>query len=350
MIRMADVAAVAGVSITSVSHVLNGTRPVSDSLRKKVMDAVAATDYSPNMLARSLATRSTAVIGIVMSFLSNPFFAPLVASIERKARKHGYMPLLSDNHEDPDVEYNQVKLMLDHQVDGVIFAPVSDRDSRVLDMLASRKTPTVLIDRFSDSRFDDIGVSNAEPTAKLVTHLASLGHTRIGFVQGKAGLSTTSERLAGYRQGLAAARLPFDRRLVGSGRSQADAAEQAVRALMAMANRPTAIIPANDAMTVGTMRALRNARLRIPEDVAIAAFDDIMLADFFDPPLTAVAQPTTRMGEMAVDLLLKRIAGFDGPPVRAVLPAEFRHRRSCGCHLGPLSERMAYREEGGWRS
>lgn len=341
MVRMADVAAVAGVSITSVSHVLNGTRPVSDSLRQKVMAAVAATDYSPNMLARSLATSSTAVIGIVMSFLSNPFFAPLVASIEQKARKNGYMPLLSDNHEDPDVEYNQVKLMLDHQVDGVIIAPVADSDSRVLDMLEARKTPTVLIDRFSGSRFDDIGVSNEKPTAELVTHLASLGHTRIGFVQGKTGLSTTTERAAGYRQGLEAASLPFDRRLVRSGRSQSDAAERAVGALMAMADPPTAIIPANDAMAVGTMRALRAAHLRIPEDVAIAAFDDIMLAEFFDPPLTAVAQPTTRMGGMAVDLLLKRIAGFDGPPVRAVLPAEFRHRRSCGCHLGPLPERIS---------
>lgn len=333
MARMADVAAVAGVSITTVSHVLNGTRPVSDELRGKVLDAIATTGYSPNMLARSLATRNTSVIGIVMSFLSNLFFAPLVASIEQTARRHGYVPLLSDNHEDLEVEYNQVKLMLDHQVDGIIFAPVSNMDRRVLDLIAERKTPTVLIDRFGDPRFDDIGVDNAEPTAELVRHLAALGHTRIGFVKGKAGLSTTTERLAGYRDGIAQSGLTFDRRLVRSGRSQSGPAEHAVREMLEMSDPPTAIIPANNAMTVGTMRAIRDAHLRIPDDVAIAAFDDIILADFFDPPLTAMAQPTTEMGRMAVELLLKRISGFDGPPVRTVLPAEFRHRRSCGCYL-----------------
>lgn len=331
MARMADVAVAAGVSITTVSHVLNGTRPVSEVLRARVLAAVASTGYSPNMLARSLATKNTRVIGVVMSFLSNLFFAPLVASIEQAARRHGYMPLLSDNHEDLEVEYNQVKLMLDHQVDGVIIAPVSDKDSRVLDLIASRQTPTVLIDRFGDPRFDDIGVDNEGPTAELVTHLASLGHTRIGFIKGKEGLSTTTERLAGYRHGLAQAGLKFDRRLVRSGRSQSDAAERAVHEMLAAADPPTALVPANNAMTVGAMRAIRDVHLRIPDDIAIAAFDDITLADFFDPPLTAMAQPTTEMGTMAVELLLHRISGFDGPPIRTVLPAEFRHRRSCGC-------------------
>lgn len=334
MVRMADVAAAAGVSITSVSHVMNRTRPVSEELRRRVEEAVATTGYTPNIVARSLATKNTMVIGVVMSFLTNPFFGPLVSSIEKTAQERGYTLLLSDNHENVANEHHQITLMVNRQVDGVIIAPVSGRAPKTLDLLAARGTPTVLIDRFVEHDFDDVGVENTAATAALVGHLASIGHTRIGFLYGKAGLSTTVERLEGYRLGLEGAGLRYDRSIVRSGGSRVEPASRAVQAMLAVAAPPTAIVPANNAMTVGALRGLRSIGARVPEDVAIAAFDDLALADLLDPPLTAMEQPIEQIGETAVKLLLKRIAGFDGPPTRVALQPTFRDRASCGCSFG----------------
>jgi LacI family transcriptional regulator len=332
--RMVDVAAAAGVSITTVSHVLNNTRPVRDEVRHRVLEAVEQTGYSPNMVARSLATRNSKVIAVVMSFLSNPFFGPLVSSIERTAQRQGYTLLLSDNHERESQERDQLRIMIDRQVDGVIMAPVSSEPSDVIDLLAERRVPTVFIDRFADHRFDDVGVENVEATAALVTHLAQCGHTRIAFVSGRSGLSTTAERLAGYRLGLERAGLNYDRTLVRSGGSRIEPAYRAVGTLLELPAAPTAIVPANNAMSVGVLRGLRDRGVSVPGDVAIAAFDDLALADLMSPALTAMAQPIAEMGDLAAKLLLRRIRGFDGPPERKVLPASFQHRDSCGCAGG----------------
>lgn len=331
MVRMAEVAVAAGVSITTVSHVLNKTRPVSTELRQKVLAAVDASGYSPNVVARSLATRNTKLIGVVMSFLSNPFFGPLVSAIEETGRRRGYTLLLTDNRESVTQEIAQVKIMMDHRVDGVILAPVSANPAKILDLLAKRGTPTVLIDRFADHRFDDVGVENVEATAGLVAHLAERGHTRIGFISGRAGLSTTTERMAGYRLGLDRAGLPYERRLVRAGGSRIEPAREAVQPLLDQRDPPTAVIPANNAMTIGVLRGLRDHGARIPDDIAVAAFDDIAWADLMNPGLTAMAQPIPEMGELAAKLLFKRIAGHTGPPQRRTLPASFQHRRSCGC-------------------
>lgn len=331
MVRMADVAVAAGVSITTVSHVLNRTRPVSDDLRRRVDAAVKATGYSPNIVARSLATRNSMVIGVVMSVLWNAFFGPLVSSIERTARQRGYTLLLTDSHEDAAKDRESVRVMLDRQVDGIIIAPAPTQSSDILDTLARSGTPTVLIDRFVEHQFDDVGVDNVDATAELVRHLAELGHTRIGFVHGKPGLSTTTERLAGYRLGLEQSGLHYDRKLVRSGGSRIDPASRAVQGMLSVVDPPTAVVPGNNAMTVGVLRGLRSIGAQVPNDVAIAAFDDLALADLLNPPLTAMAQPIERMGDLAARLLFKRIAGFDGPPARIVLPAKFEHRESCGC-------------------
>ncbi len=328
---MADVAAAAGVSITTVSHVLNNTRPVSDELRRRVLEAVAESGYTTNGVARALATRNTMLIGVVMSFLSNPFFAPLVSAIEKTARRHGYTLLLTDNHENAADETTQVKIMLDRGVDGVILAPASTRTERVLDLLGRRGAPTVLVDRFVDHRFDEVCVENVESTAGLVDHLTALGHTRIGFVSGRSGLSTTTERLAGYRTGLERAGLPFDRSLVRSGSSRTVPAREAVRTLMAAGDPPTAIVSANNAMTVGVLRGLRELGRRVPGDVAVVAFDDFAWADLMNPSLTTVAQPIADMGNLAARLLIKRIGGDEGPARHLTLPTTFQHRASCGC-------------------
>ncbi|TAM70554.1 MAG: LacI family transcriptional regulator [Microbacteriaceae bacterium] len=328
---MADVAAAAGVSITTVSHVLNKTRPVSDELQERVRQAIAVTGYSTNTVARALATQNTMLLGVVMSFVTNPFFAPLVSQIEKTARRSGYTLLLTDSHDNASDELAQVQIMLDHRVDGVIIAPAAEDQDLALNRLAQHATPTVLIDRFGDRRFDEVGVENTKPVAELVAHLVGRGHTRIGFISGQPGLSTTTERLEGYRLGLRDAGLPFDRALVRSGSSQVNPAERAVTALMRSADPPTAIVCANNAMTIGTLRGLRMLGLDVPHDVAVVSFDEIAWGDLMAPALTSMAQPVTAMGKLATQLLLRRIGGHGGPPERHMLAPEFVHRGSCGC-------------------
>lgn len=331
LVKMADVAAAAGVSITTVSHVLSQSRPVSPELQRRVREAVAASGYTPNSVARALATQSTMLIGVVMSFLTNPFFAPMVSHIERTARRHGYTLLLTDSHERLDDEVNQIKILLDRRVDGLILAAAGAHTDPVLDLLTRADTPTVLVDRLADQRFDEVGVENSDSTASLVTHLVEHGHRRIGLVSGRAGLSTTKDRLNGYRLGLEQAGLPFERALVRSGGSNVEPAQRAVKRLLDQPQPPTALITANDAMTVGVLRGLRELGARVPDDIAIVAFDDIPWGDLMNPGLTAIAQPIDDIGRLAANLLLRRIRGYDGPPERHALAPRLHRRQSCGC-------------------
>ena len=166
----------------------------------------------------------------------------------------------------------------------------------------------MLIDRFVDDRFDQVGVENIEATARLVQHLTALGHTKVAFVSGLNGLATTTERIAGYQLGLERAGLRFNRNLLCHGRSSAKHAEGAVASLLER-DPPTAIVSGNNMMTVGVLRALRARRMRVPEDIALVAYDDLEFADVFYPRLTVIAQPDQDIASAAVTLLIKRITG-----------------------------------------
>lgn len=329
--KMADVAAAAGVSITTVSHALNNTRPVSEELRQRVLKAVDETGYTPNSVARALVTRNTMLIGVVMSFLSNPFFAPLVTQIDRTARRRGYTLLLTENHENAVDEAREVRVMLDRRVDGIIIAPAARNLDEVIKQLTGSGTPTVLVDRLADGEFDEVGADNIEPTAQVIEHLIGHGHTRIGFISGRPALSTSIERLTGYKLALERAGLPFNQQLVRAGASEIGRARRAVTALMSGPNPPTALFSANNAMTVGTLRALRDLGLRVPHDIAVGAFDDFEWADLMSPSLTTIAQPIPEIGSLATRLLLRRIDGYAGPTERHAIPSTFHRRESCGC-------------------
>jgi LacI family transcriptional regulator len=178
---------------------------------------------------------------------------------------------------------------------------------------------------------DQVCAENIEPMAHLVTHLAGLGHRRIGLVAGLPGFSTTGERIAGYRHGLAAAGLPYDERLLAHGDSESAAAERATEKLLSLAAPPTALVTANNAMTIGALRALRERGLSVPGDLALCCFDDFAWADLFEPRLTAIAQPSKEIGAEAVRLLLDRLTSPDRPARVVRLPCTFVHRTSCGC-------------------
>ncbi|MGJ5750743.1 LacI family transcriptional regulator [Streptomyces puniciscabiei] len=355
MPTMADVARSAGVSVATVSHVLNGTRPVLPHTRQAVLDAIDALGYTPNTLARSLVTSRTRSIGLAVSAISNPYFTEILQGVEAAALKAGYSLLIADPHDDPGHERKVVQLLHERRVDGLIVAP-SARPHELVRYLRRHAVPTVFLDRMIDTGatdgsavdagagaardedtpwYDQVCADSAEPTARLVTHLAGLGHSRIALVAGLPGLSTTSERVSGYRDGLSAAGLNVDERLLVSGNSESSGAEQATAALLALPEPPTALVTANNAMTIGALRALRRHGLSVPDDIALCCFDDFAWADLFSPRLTAIAQPSRELGAQAVEVLLERL---DVPrrPTRTVrLPCAFVHRTSCGCPEEP---------------
>ncbi|MEO6501707.1 MAG: LacI family DNA-binding transcriptional regulator [Jatrophihabitantaceae bacterium] len=323
----------AGVSISTVSHVINGTRVVEPATVQRVNDAIVRTGYRHNRLASALARGvGTQSVGVALSSQSNPYLADLVMPIEASLTRHGSLMLLGETHEDADSELRLVNALLDRRVDGIILAPSPRSAEQTLPVLAKSGLPVVLLDRIADARhFDQVGSDNVEPMASTVDHLAGHGHTRIALIAGMAGLSTSLERQEGYLRGMQRNGLDMAPGLIVDGGSSAAEAGRAMERLWSRDPRPTAVIPANNYMTVGVLKWLRQARLVVPRDVALAGFDDFEWSDLIDPPLTAVAQNWTTIGQRAIEMLTERMAKPDRPFRTERIVASLMVRQSCGC-------------------
>ena len=333
MTTMGDVARLAGVSASTVSHVLNGTRKVNTPTRLRVEAAIEETGYRRNVVARSLAAGRTQTIGLSISALTNPYFGNLVHAVERALSDAGYMLIVGDSHDDVASERRVTNSLLDRQVDGMIVAPAAGSERVTLPDIARTGTPLVLIDRSADIESDQVVPENFSSARSLTEHLLDLGHRRIAVIRGLAGLSSTDERFDGYRTALTERGIPVDAALIIDGDSNTDVAERAVHSLMSGADRPTALVSMNNSMTIGALKALRGLGLSIPADMAFVCYDDFEWSDLFEPKLTAAAQDVETIGATAVRLLLRRIAGHEGTPERILVPTAFHHRSSCGCDV-----------------
>ncbi|RZS37066.1 LacI family transcriptional regulator [Herbihabitans rhizosphaerae] len=332
MVRMRDVAQLASVSVTTVSHVINKTRAVDPETRARVLDAIARTGYRKNSIALALAKGGTQSVGVALSALSNPYFAELVTAIEARVSELGSTLLLGETHEDAEREYDLVTKLLDRRVDGVVLAPTANGTDTALDALVRSGVPAVLVDRLvAPDRFDQVGSDNREPVATLVDHLVGHGHRRIGYVAGRSGLATSIERRQGYDDGLTRNGIAPDPALVVDGGSDGTLAGQAMRRLWELTSRPTAVITGNNYMTVGVLRHLEHAGIVVPDDLALCGFDDFEWAELMRSPLTAIAQDWTAIGTTAVGMLRDRLAEPDRPFETVRIPATLIVRRSCGC-------------------
>jgi len=335
---MADVARLAGVSTSTVSHVVNGTRQVNPVTAGLVRRAIEQLGYHRNTVARALATSRTMTVGLGVPVTRNTTFTALVEVIERELAAAGYTVMLHDTHDDPLVQDRVVRQLLELRADGIILAPAPDprpidgSRSPALRRAIDGGLPVVLIDRFSDEDCDQVSSDNTAPVRMLTEHLATLGHRRIAVITGLAGLSTTDERIRGYLDAVAIGGLDPDPGLVVRGESNVQIAGAAVRALFDGVDRPTAVVSLNNVMTIGAMRALVGLGLRVPQDVALVCFDDFEWAELFAPRLTAVEQDLTAMGSSAVAMLLARIADPAAATRRVRVAPAFHHRDSCGCH------------------
>jgi LacI family transcriptional regulator len=330
-VTIRDVSIIAGVSLSTVSHVVNNTRVVSSETRARVLEAIRQTGYTPNSLARSLKIAETSTIGIAVGDLLNPYFNDVIFSLETRARQAGFTILLSDHGDDPGREIEALRVLASRRVDGIVLAPAASGNRSALDYLDRCGIPFVQIDRIADPACDYVVAQNEAATRELVRHLADIGHARIAMLAGIRGLSTSIERTLGYCAAIGDAGREPDPALIVSGLSRAEPAFEATLALMRHPSPPTAIVAGNNLMALGAMRALRQLRLRVPDDVALVAFDDFAWADLFSPRLTTLAQPCRQIGEEAMELLLERIRAPNRPARGLRLPATLQHRDSCGC-------------------
>ncbi len=330
-VTMTTVAREAGVSVSTVSHVINGTRPVAPETKKLDLEAMAKVGFTHRPVARSLAAGSTTTIGVAMSFLASVYGQELVAGIEEESLRHGMQLLFADTRDDSEREGRVVANLLAHHVAGVIIMPSPNWTETALRLLNEHDTPFVVIDRHQELDVDQVCVENEQASAAVVDHLLQIGHTRVGFIEGLSGLATTTERRDGYLLAHRRRGVPVDPMLMVNGGSTEQDGRKAMQRLLALPERPTGVFVSNDAMSIGAVRALRQAGLRIPEDMALVCFDEFPWGDLLSPHLTTIAQPTYALGARAVQLLLKRLEAPGAPGRTIRLAGEISHGTSCGC-------------------
>lgn len=307
MVTMRDVAREAGVSVSTVSHVINGTRYVSPELTRRVQAAMEKLDYQPNKVARSLRTKRTHMVSLIVSDISNPFFATIVRGAEDAAAENGFDLVVVDSDENPDKESKALEALLQKNLEGFIIAPTGELH-KGLQRLLTRKVPLVFVDRkVSNIQTDSVLSDNISGAYKATNYLIQLGHTRIGIILGLEKTTPSQERFEGYKRALAEAGLPLREELVVRGGFKMEGGEKACRKLISLTNPPTAILVLNNRMLLGVMRALRDTGFLCPQDISVVGFDDFEWMAMFDPPVTAVAQYPYQMGYQATKLLLSRI-------------------------------------------
>lgn len=335
MVTLEDVARAANVSISTVSRVLNGSSLVAEETRKRVQQAIEALGYQPSRVARRLRRerRPANLIGLIIPDIQNPFFADLARGVEDVAQQHGYMVFLGNSDEDAAKEKLYLDLMRAESVDGLILPPNAERDAAASE-LARSGLPMVCVDRrLAKVTVDTVVVDNVRGAYEAVEHLIRLGHRRIGFIEGRPELSTSKERLEGYRKALKDYGTEPDPALVRQGDSRQASGRRLTLELLESPDPPTALFVGNNLMTLGALEAIHSLGLRIPEDIAIVGYDDMPWALAFNPPLTAVRQPGYEVGRRAMELLLQRIREPKRSTTLVLLQPELIVRESCGAGL-----------------
>ncbi|MDV9030859.1 LacI family DNA-binding transcriptional regulator [Pseudomonas sp. RAC1] len=306
MATIKDVAALAGISYTTVSHVLNKTRPVSEPVRLKVEAAIAELDYVPSAVARSLKARSTATIGLLVPSSVNPYFAELARGIEDGCERNGYCVILCNSDDDPKKQRNYLRVLLEKRIDGLIVASVGE-DLDLLQSLAAVRTPIVMVDRALEGVDTDVVRIDHELGAYLATqHLLELGHADIACIGGPANTGVSQLRVNGFRRAMAEAGLPVAEQQVLHCDFTSPGGHAAAAQLLDGA-RPTAIFAGNDMIGFGVLRAAAERNIDVPGQLSVIGFDDIELSRYVYPPLTTVGQSIRELGDSAAQLLLSRI-------------------------------------------
>jgi DNA-binding LacI/PurR family transcriptional regulator len=327
-VTIRDVAEAAAVSQSTASRALNGNGYVAPAVRIRIQEAASALEYVPNATARHLRRKVSHTLGLVVSDLTNPFYAELAAGATEQARRHGYTTMLINSGPPPTADSVSVREFAELEVAGVILTPSS---ADVGNFLRRQQIPTVEVDRqFADGIVDGVVIDNTAAALRITALLTELGHRRIALLIDETRWATGRDRYNGYRMALENAGLPLDPALVVVSGWDASAATAAARRLLAESPSPTAIFAANNILAEGVWRAAGLLDLGIPDGLSLVAFDDVPWMSLVRPGVTVVAQDVVAQGRTAVDVLLARLREPAGAVRTVVVPYQLIRRGSCG--------------------
>jgi DNA-binding LacI/PurR family transcriptional regulator len=307
MSSIKDIANEAGVSTATVSHVINKTRFVSDEVRARVLKAIELHHYYPNAHARSLASGSSRILGLVISDIANPFFPELVKSIEAAAFEHNYDVVLSNTNYEAERASHYVRRFIERKVAGVALM-TSEMDKSLIEELARREVSVVFLDSGETGlHMSNLRVGYDEGIKQAILHLVELGHRNIAFISGPPHLHSAKRRLEAFRQTMQCV-LPGAPEQIFQGDFKIEGGTRAAAEILAVAKVPTAVIAANDLMAFGAISEFRRAGLNVPRDVSVVGFDDIAFSSLIEPALTTVNLPRRELGRLAVEALMITLA------------------------------------------
>ena len=332
MVTIREVARQAKVSVGTVSNVLAGSASVRAELRRRIEEAMRGLDYHPNQIARSLKTRQTKTLGMVISDITNPFFPQVVRGAEDAAMESGYLLITLNTDDNPERERRALSMLRAQKVDGLLLTVAATReDMKHVEQFRASGLHIVCIDRkVPNIPLDLVCSDNTRGARMCMQHLLSRGHRRIGYLSGSAGLFTAETRLDGFRQALEEAGIGGDPRFVRHGDFRLESGYRLAKEMLLEHEPPTALFASNAMMGFGALKAINELGLRCPEDVALAMFDDVPFGDVIQPRLTVVAQPAYEIGRVGAELLIARLEGRETStePVRHMLAPELLVRES----------------------
>ena len=323
-----DVAKEAKVSVSTVSSVINNSRYVDEDKKKRVLKAIEKVSYNPNLIARSLKIRNSKTIGMIFPDIENTFFISLIKKAEEFAFESGYNIILCNTQNNPGKEKIYIKLLKGKMVDGFLVITAFKEKDYLERELAGEKV--VYVDRYVGVENEIVvKLDNAKGAEMAVSYLAGLGHRKIGYINVKPYITPGIERLDGYKKGLEKAGIPFDPDLVKYSGFSVESSYQKAKELLCQENRPTALLPISNRITIGALKALKDLGLKIPDDISIIGFDDIVMADLLAPSLTVIAQPAYDFGKIGIKILIDSIGGKE--PVKRItnLEPKLIIRESC---------------------
>ncbi|CAM3230354.1 LacI family transcriptional regulator [Pseudomonas floridensis] len=326
MSNIREVARLAGVSVATVSRTLKSPDCVREATREKVNAAVEQAGYRPNLMAVQFRSRRTANLVILVPKIANTFFGRVISGAQQAAQAEGYRLLLCDTQGQETVEREFSELVYAHQADGVIQLRAFDPFP-----LDSSETPPIVnaCEVLKDGRHPTISLDNQAAAKAMTEHLIGLGHRRIGLIKGPKSSPLTQDRVAGYLSALARAGIASDPALICHGDFSLRAGYEGAELMLSMTDRPSALFCENDEMAIGALKRIKQAGLRVPEDISVVGFDDIPLAQYCEPPLTTIAQPAEAFGQRAVEMLIELIEKKTITRRHVVLPFELTVRESC---------------------
>jgi len=311
LISIKDIARVAKVSHSTVSRALHNSPLVNTETAVRIQQIAREKGYRPSAVARSLVTRRTKTIGVVVTRIADPFIAEVVGGIEEVANDHGYSVFLANSNANPDREVKVVHSFHERRVDGILVT-ASRVGALYMPLLDEMRVPTVLINNQHPGEFvHSVMIDNPAASRQATEHLIGLGHRRIAYIGDQFGFQSDTERFSGYRRALEVADIPFLPDLIAHGDGKAEGGMLAMEKLLALPDPPTAVFCYNDMSALGALRAIHAQKLRVPEDVSVVGFDDLFIASYTSPSLTTISQPMRQMGRMAMDILIKLFSGLN---------------------------------------